>query len=208
MPRLGPGGALPDGIRASFDRALDLFEAATGLAPEPADLGPLLAAGDPNDDWFTLCAVEQLHVFGRERLAAEGDRLSPVFRSIMERARRIDLDTYLDARRRRFDYVRAFDEIVGTDAVILSPTMCIEGYLADGRAQGDERTDESYNTALANLTGHPALSVPAGVSANGVPFGLQITGPRFADDLVLAVGAAWEASQPWPLAAPGYEPFV
>jgi amidase/aspartyl-tRNA(Asn)/glutamyl-tRNA(Gln) amidotransferase subunit A len=66
---------------------------------------------------------------------------------------------------------------------------------------------EAYNTQLANMTGHPALSVPAGISGNGVPFGLQITGPRFADDLVLAVGATWEAAAPWPATAPGYDPF-
>ncbi|HVD71767.1 MAG TPA: amidase, partial [Actinomycetota bacterium] len=54
---------------------------------------------------------------------------------------------------------------------------------------------------------HPALSLPAGRSPNGVPFGVQLTGPRFADDLVLAVGAAWEAAHPWPLSAPGFEPF-
>lgn len=66
---------------------------------------------------------------------------------------------------------------------------------------------EGYNTGEANLTGHPALSVPAGVSPNGIPFGLQITGPRFRDDLVLDVGAAWEAANPWPPVAPGYEPF-
>jgi amidase/aspartyl-tRNA(Asn)/glutamyl-tRNA(Gln) amidotransferase subunit A len=65
----------------------------------------------------------------------------------------------------------------------------------------------SYNTQTANTTGHPALSVPAGVSANGVPFGLQITGPRFADDMVMAVGAAWETAHPWPLVAPSYDPF-
>ncbi len=46
------------------------------------------------------------------------------------------------------------------------------------------------------MTGHPALSVPAGGSPNGVPFGLQITGPRFADELVLDVGAAWERAHP------------
>jgi Asp-tRNA(Asn)/Glu-tRNA(Gln) amidotransferase A subunit family amidase len=37
---------------------------------------------------------------------------------------------------------------------------------------------------------------------------LQITGPRFADDLVLEVAAVWEAANPWPPAAPGHEPFV
>ena len=54
----------------------------------------------------------------------------------------------------------------------------------------------------------PALVYRTGAYApNGVPFGIQLTGPRFADDLLLAVGAAWEAAHPWPLSAPGFEPF-
>jgi amidase/aspartyl-tRNA(Asn)/glutamyl-tRNA(Gln) amidotransferase subunit A len=68
--------------------------------------------------------------------------------------------------------------------------------------------NEGYNTNPPNICGHPALSVPAGLSANGIPFGITITGPRFRDDMVLTVGAAWEAANPWPLAAPGYEPFA
>ena len=50
----------------------------------------------------------------------------------MELASRIDFDTYLDAKRRRFEYVRAFDDLVGDDTVLLSPTMCVEGFPADG----------------------------------------------------------------------------
>ena len=209
-PRLGPWGPLPAGIAESFDAALLAFTHATGLAVEPADLAPLFAAGNPDDDWFTICAVEELHAFGRERLRVEGDRLSPVFRTIMEMGAGIELDAYLDARQRRYAYVHAVDELLGHGAVLLSPTMCVEGFLADGRMPGADRAGtppEAYNTQLANLTGHPALSVPAGVSANGVPFGLQITGPRFADDLVLAVGATWETAAPWPATAPGCEPF-
>ncbi len=92
----------------------------------------------------------------------------------------------------------------------MCPTMCVEGFYADGRMVGAEHAgteSPAYNTQIANISGHPALSVPAGRSPNGVPFGIQITGPRFADDVVLAVGAAWEAANPWPLAAPGFEPF-
>jgi Asp-tRNA(Asn)/Glu-tRNA(Gln) amidotransferase A subunit family amidase len=94
--------------------------------------------------------------------------------------------------------------------VLLSPTMCVEGFPADGVMPGADHAGSPsnvYNTELANITGHPALSVPAGISSNGLPFGLQITGPRFADDLVLAVGATWEAASPWALTAPGYQPF-
>jgi Asp-tRNA(Asn)/Glu-tRNA(Gln) amidotransferase A subunit family amidase len=40
-----------------------------------------------------------------------------------------------------------------------------------------------------------------------VPFGLQITGPRFADPLVLALGEAWEQVHPARRVAPGYQAF-
>ena len=43
-----------------------------------------------------------------------------------------------------------------------------------------------------NMTGSPAVSVPCGFDAKGLPVGLQLVGPRFADDLVLAVAAAYQ----------------
>ena len=94
---------------------------------------------------------------------------------------------------------------------LVTPTNAVEGIYADGREIGAAEPgteSSSFNTGVQNLTGHPALTVPAGVSPNGVPFGLQITGPRFADDLVLAVGRAWEVAHPGPRIAPGFEPFA
>ena len=44
-----------------------------------------------------------------------------------------------------------------------------------------------------NLSGGAALTVPCGL-ADGLPVGLQIVGRRFADELVLRLGAAYEAS--------------
>jgi hypothetical protein len=34
-----------------------------------------------------------------------------------------------------------------------------------------------------------------------------VTAPRFRDDLLLELAARWQEAEPWPLAAPGYEPF-
>jgi Asp-tRNA(Asn)/Glu-tRNA(Gln) amidotransferase A subunit family amidase len=48
-----------------------------------------------------------------------------------------------------------------------------------------------------NFTGHPAISVPAGLTPEGFPVGLQIVGRRFADAQVLAAAAAFEVSRPW-----------
>ncbi|MGH3664322.1 MAG: amidase family protein, partial [Micromonosporaceae bacterium] len=49
-----------------------------------------------------------------------------------------------------------------------------------------------------NLTQQPAASVPAGVTEDGRPVGLQVVGPRHSDDLVLAVCRLLEAARPWP----------
>ena len=42
------------------------------------------------------------------------------------------------------------------------------------------------------MTGQPALSVPCGATAGGLPVGLQIAGPPGADALILSLGAALE----------------
>ena len=52
-------------------------------------------------------------------------------------------------------------------------------------------------SAPFNLTGQPAISIPAGFTAGGLPVGLQLIGHRFADALVLAVAAAFERIRPW-----------
>jgi amidase len=48
------------------------------------------------------------------------------------------------------------------------------------------------------ITGHPAISVPAGFTADGLPVGIQIVGRRNADFAVLQLAYAFEqATQVW-----------
>jgi len=59
------------------------------------------------------------------------------------------------------------------------------------------------NTTLANVTGHPSISLPAGLDGNGVPIGVQLMARRGREDLLLSVAAQLERLQPggaWPLA--------
>jgi len=52
------------------------------------------------------------------------------------------------------------------------------------------------NTAPFDVTGHPALSVPAG-TADGLPGGLMFVGARFDDATVLRAGHAFEQHHDW-----------
>jgi aspartyl-tRNA(Asn)/glutamyl-tRNA(Gln) amidotransferase subunit A len=48
-----------------------------------------------------------------------------------------------------------------------------------------------------NLTQAPAASVPCGFTPAGLPVGMQITGPRFADHRVLRASRAYESVHPF-----------
>jgi Asp-tRNA(Asn)/Glu-tRNA(Gln) amidotransferase A subunit family amidase len=60
--------------------------------------------------------------------------------------------------------------------------------LPDGRFKGLDLT-----CPFNMLPQLPALSLPVGLAADGLPVGLQIVGRRFADEEVLGFGAAFEA---------------
>jgi aspartyl-tRNA(Asn)/glutamyl-tRNA(Gln) amidotransferase subunit A len=53
------------------------------------------------------------------------------------------------------------------------------------------------NFAPWNLYGLPAISIPCGMSADGLPIGLQIVGPAERDDLVLALAAEYQRATDW-----------
>jgi aspartyl-tRNA(Asn)/glutamyl-tRNA(Gln) amidotransferase subunit A len=57
-------------------------------------------------------------------------------------------------------------------------------------------------TPFWNGVGLPALSVPMGFSAGGLPLGLQIAGPAFSEALLLRVGDAYQRRTDWHLRRP------
>jgi aspartyl-tRNA(Asn)/glutamyl-tRNA(Gln) amidotransferase subunit A len=52
-------------------------------------------------------------------------------------------------------------------------------------------------TAPFNLTGHPAISVPCGLSTGGIPIGLQLAGRRGGDANLMSLAHAYEQATPW-----------
>jgi len=58
-----------------------------------------------------------------------------------------------------------------------------------------------FLTMPFNMTGHPAVSVPAGFP-EGLPVGMQLVGRRFADEDALAAAGAVERERPWDAAYP------
>ncbi|GAA5062589.1 Asp-tRNA(Asn)/Glu-tRNA(Gln) amidotransferase subunit GatA [Nocardia callitridis] len=92
---------------------------------------------------------------------------------------------------------RDFDEAYRTVDVLVSPTSPFTPWKLG------EKVDDPLAMYLSdlctlptNLAGHPAMSVPSGLSADdGLPVGFQIMAPAMADDRLYRVGAAYEAAR-------------
>jgi amidase/aspartyl-tRNA(Asn)/glutamyl-tRNA(Gln) amidotransferase subunit A len=97
--------------------------------------------------------------------------------------------------------------VLGRYRLLVTPTLaCLPvDNAADGNTKGPDRINGEPVDPLigwcltypVNFTGHPAASIPAGLSADNLPVGMQIIGRRYADADVLAASAAFERQQPW-----------
>lgn len=68
------------------------------------------------------------------------------------------------------------------------------------------RNPELENTGAFNIYGIPAISIPCGFTAGGLPVGLMIAGPRFSEGKVLALAHAFEQATEWHTRKPPLRP--
>jgi amidase len=92
------------------------------------------------------------------------------------------------------------DAVLADVDVIITPTTPAVAHKLLTERSGPEpyvrgRVGSSTrNTSPTDLTGHPSLTVPGGSGEDGLPVGLQIIGPRYAEELLYRVGFAFEAA--------------
>ncbi|MGH9019855.1 MAG: amidase [Acidimicrobiales bacterium] len=209
--RTSPLGSLPRAVAAALRDSVAATSDLLGRPVEWREPDEFFAGGDPDLDWFTVASAEHVAALGRSWVEANLDLFHVSSREFLSDGLAVNVDDYLAAKRRRFDYVRALDELLGDDGLLLTPTVASEGWLCDGRLTPDADVHlfpaEPLSTAVQNVTGLPALSLPFGHLTTGLPFGLQVTAPRFHDRRLLELAALFESAYPWARSAPGYEPF-
>jgi Asp-tRNA(Asn)/Glu-tRNA(Gln) amidotransferase A subunit family amidase len=204
-------GDLPAELEQVFRGAVAELSGQLNLKVNWIEPGSLFGSADPDLDWFTTATAEHLVSLGRDWVVENFDLLHPASQEFFTQGMNADLDEYIEARRRRFEYVRVMDELLAGNAILLTPTVAEIGWFADGRLSADSLAalspPESYSTALQNITGHPAISLPLPVMSSGLPGALQITAARYRDDLLLDLAQNWERTNPWQLNATGYDAF-
>ena len=194
----------PD-VEACFESTISALEA-SGVRVERVD------APTNNDTiwaWYVMSTAELTQSLRHEH--ERWDMTTDYVRGQLRFGSNVTVDEYIAAQRLRHDVSARFDDLLGHDAVLLVPTANARSWPAEGplpsRAGSTDDPMVTLNTPDNNFTGHPAVSVPMGLDDNGVPCGMQITAPRFADGLALGLAAHIERVQPWPSTAPGYDSF-
>jgi aspartyl-tRNA(Asn)/glutamyl-tRNA(Gln) amidotransferase subunit A len=111
---------------------------------------------------------------------------------------RYPVQTLVDAMVARREMSTAWNLVFTEYDLVISPTLNVLPFPVGQPfpAGPDGAPNLAWaNTALFNLTRHPAITAPAGVSASGLPVGVQIVAAHYRDDLVLRASAALEAAQ-------------
>ena len=196
------GGAVVDPQVATIAReAAQALADALGVELVDADPG----FGDAMAMWYTLAATGDAAMLDT-MTQQQRDLVEPNFFAFADRARAITGVRIAAAQQDRHTLNRKMTEYLTQYDLLLTPTCAVLPFAKAGPvpATVDGKPVPPGGvvlfTAPFNATGHPAASLPAGMSREGLPVGLQVIAPRHQDTLLLSVSAAYETARPWPFA--------
>jgi aspartyl-tRNA(Asn)/glutamyl-tRNA(Gln) amidotransferase subunit A len=145
---------------------------------------------------ITLAEAATVHA---RTLEAQGADYTPNVRLRLEMGRYVLAEDYLRAMRGKDVLTREVEAaLVGRDALMV-PTIGMPAVplgvatVMVGGVEEPVRNVAMRLTQLFNLTGHPALTMPCGVSSSGLPIGLQLAGPARDTPALLDVASVVEA---------------
>jgi aspartyl-tRNA(Asn)/glutamyl-tRNA(Gln) amidotransferase subunit A len=194
-PQLGCGLAVDADVRATLDRAVQslrasgwLIEEADPIWPDQAREYPLIA--------LQQASLAQLH---GARWQREPGLFDPDIGAQIELGLQVTGPRLAELLRLREHLHASFTALFERYDALLCPVSPVEAWPLGrlgpetiGGLPAGPRGHAAF-TPLFNYGSVPAISLPCGSGSSGLPVGLQIAGPRFADARVLQL--AWHAEQ-------------
>jgi amidase len=195
-------GDLDDDSRGALDGAAQALRAAGATIVDVA------LPGDFNNgsrDWVALCAVETA-LAHEATYPSRATEYGPVLAGLIELGHRLSGLEIARLQVRRAALTGGLNKLLATLDLLLMPVMGRAVWSLDTLAAGG-RDPEAVAarlryTAPFDLSGHPTLTLPGGMSRDGVPTGFQIVGRAFDEGPILAAGHAYQLSTDWHLKRP------
>lgn len=140
-----------------------------------------------------ILGPEAAHAHRRWLPGRESDYAAPTFANLMA-GREVPAVAYLAALEARQAFSRQVDSVLGEADVLAAPTMPGGATVQDPQLDL-AGLDACVRTIPFNVSGHPALSLPAGSTSDGRPLGWQLIGPKGREDAVYAVAERYELAR-------------
>jgi Asp-tRNA(Asn)/Glu-tRNA(Gln) amidotransferase A subunit family amidase len=180
--------AAPPAQKALFDAAFDIYRKAG------ATLVPIAMPDLPSNALYAILNAEAGAMF--DELVRTGAINEMADKGVNGRANQLRASRFIPA----VDYIRA--QRVRT-TLLKEMNALFAGAAASSAVAPDADNIQAFlapatsdSVTTCNLTGHPAITVPAGF-VDGLPIGLMVTGPLYKEERVLQVAAAFEAASAW-----------
>ena len=200
-----------EGLRVAFSPDLgyaevdpEVMDIASRAAQSFSDLGAEVVHADPGFDdpkeafrtlWWAGAANGLRHLNENQMKLVEPD-----LAEIVREGREIPLLDYISADNERAVLGQLMMEFHQTYDLLLTPALAVAAFQTGivTPRQGDDNKWVTWTpfTYPFNMTKQPAASVPCGFTSEGLPVGLQIVGPMFADRLVLRGSYAYQRASP------------
>ncbi|MDO6584676.1 amidase family protein [Salipiger sp. 1_MG-2023] len=184
-------------VRRVVREAAAVFERDLGCEVVSTDPG----WSDPGNDFWGLVLADSDLAGMRAWLPEHGANMSPHLVQMLQTRHDDEALTNANMARKKLCNIAA--RFFGQYDLLISPTLTVPPFAL--HMQGPEKTEGRIVDPSAwlgfcfpfNMTGQPAASVPAGLTSDGLPVGLQIVGRHLDDPLVLRAAAAFETARPW-----------
>jgi amidase len=160
-------------------------------------------------DWLPLCAVETALAHEMTYPSRASD-YGPVLAGLIDLGRGLSGLEVARHQAGRAALTGELSKLLASVDLLLMPVMgqaayTIEALEATGR-DAEGRAARLRYTAPFDMSGHPTLTLPGGVNADGVPTGFQIVGRAFDESGILAAGHTYQQATDWHRKRPPIDP--
>jgi aspartyl-tRNA(Asn)/glutamyl-tRNA(Gln) amidotransferase subunit A len=158
-----------------------------------------IAHAEITPDVYLHIVLPEASAYHAPMLARHADKYSPGVRLRLEMGRFILAEDYVRAMQLRQRLTLSVDDALARCDALLLPALAIPAPLLGEATVSVDGSTEPVRaimlrlTQLFNLTGHPAIALPAGRSSAGLPIGMQLVGARGATAALLEVAEQVEA---------------
>jgi aspartyl-tRNA(Asn)/glutamyl-tRNA(Gln) amidotransferase subunit A len=189
----------PD-VQAAMEASLSVLKKLTGTQ---RDIPPLASDGTYSTVANTALTIlmAESYEFHREYISKNPELYQQATAKRIRDGANVTISAYMQSRR-QLDQMRHFvTQVFDSVDLVITPTTRIPPFpIADLTDSDTARLKEVlmlHNTRPFNVLALPTISVPCGFTAQGLPVGMQISGPPGAEATVLRLAHAYEQATEW-----------